>query len=64
MKAKQPSGVVRGAPRALPLKSPSPEEVLTEFLALTRTVSLEMHDEEIVHAYVTSMLKLFPGLGR
>ncbi|MEY4513818.1 MAG: hypothetical protein RLZZ450_5940, partial [Pseudomonadota bacterium] len=61
MKAKQSSGVVRGAPRALPLQSPSPEEVLTEFLALTRTVSLEMHDEEIVHAYVTSMLKLFPG---
>jgi two-component system NtrC family sensor kinase len=61
MKAKQPSGVVRGAARALPLKSPSPEEVLTEFLSLTRTVSLEMHDEEIVHAYVTSMLKLFPG---
>jgi two-component system NtrC family sensor kinase len=47
--------------RVTPLKSPSPDEVLTEFLALTRTVSLEMHDEEIVHAYVTSMLKLFPG---
>jgi two-component system, NtrC family, sensor kinase len=57
MKAKQPPGVTR----ALQLKSPSPEEVLTEFLALTRTVSLEMHDEEIVHAYVASMLKLFPG---
>jgi PAS domain S-box-containing protein len=43
------------------LKSPSPDEVLNEFLSLTRTVSLEMHDEEIVHAYVTAMLKLFPG---
>ena len=43
------------------LKSPSLDEVLSEFLSLTRTVSLEMHDEEIVHAYVTSMLKLFPG---
>jgi two-component system NtrC family sensor kinase len=44
-----------------PLKSPSLDEVLSEFLSLSRTVSLEMHDEEIVHAYVSSMLKLFPG---
>jgi two-component system NtrC family sensor kinase len=44
-----------------PLKSPSLDEVLSEFLALSRTVSLEMHDEEIVHAYLSSMLKLFPG---
>ncbi len=43
------------------LKSPSLDEVLSEFLALSRSVSLEMHDEEIVHAYVSSMLKLFPG---
>ena len=43
------------------LKSPSLDEVLAELLALTRSVSLEMHDEEIVHAYVTSMLQLFPG---
>jgi len=43
------------------LTSPSLDEVLAELLALTRSVSLEMHDEEIVHAYVTSMLRLFPG---
>src|SRR4051794_35637074 len=43
------------------LRSPSPDEVLGEFLSLSRGVSLEMHDEEIVHAYVTSMLKLFPA---
>lgn len=43
------------------LKSPSLSEVLNEFLALSRSVSLEMHDEEIVHAYVSAMLKLFPG---
>jgi two-component system NtrC family sensor kinase len=43
------------------LKTPSLDEVLAELLALTRSVSLEMHDEEIVHAYVTSMLHLFPG---
>ncbi|HEX5657378.1 MAG TPA: ATP-binding protein [Polyangiales bacterium] len=42
-------------------KSPSPDEVLTEFLALSRSVNVEMHDEEIVHAYVTTLLKLFPG---
>lgn len=43
------------------LKTPSVDEVLAELLSLTRSVSLEMHDEEIVHAYVTSMLHLFPG---
>jgi PAS domain S-box-containing protein len=42
-------------------KSPSPDEVLTEFLALTRSVNVEMHDEEIVHAYVSTLLRLFPG---
>ena len=48
-------------PLVTSLKSPSLDEVLSEFLSLSRTVSLEMHDEEIVHAYVSSMLKLFPG---
>ncbi len=48
-------------PLVTALKSPSLDEVLNEFLALSRSVSLEMHDEEIVHAYVSSMLKLFPG---
>jgi two-component system NtrC family sensor kinase len=42
-------------------KSPSPDEVLTEFLALSRSVNVEMHDEEIVHAYVSALLRLFPG---
>ncbi len=43
------------------LRSPSLDELLSELLSLNRGVSLEMHDEEIVHAYVSSMLKLFPG---
>lgn len=43
------------------LRSPSLDELLGELLSLSRGVSLEMHDEEIVHAYVSSMLKLFPG---
>jgi PAS domain S-box-containing protein len=43
------------------LTTPSHGEVLEELLALSRTVSLEMHDEEIVHAYVSSLLKLFPS---
>ncbi|MET0340243.1 MAG: ATP-binding protein [Polyangiales bacterium] len=60
MKANHP-GEGRAPAPAGSLKSPSLDEVLTEFLSLTRTVSLEMHDEEIVHAYVTAMLKLFPG---
>ncbi|MDB4972512.1 MAG: Two-component sensor histidine kinase [Myxococcaceae bacterium] len=59
--AREQATEARTEPRPTSLKSPSPDEVLTEFLSLTRTVSLEMHDEEIVHAYVTSMLKLFPG---
>jgi PAS domain S-box-containing protein len=41
--------------------SPSSDEVLTELLALSRTINLEMHDEEIVHAYVSALLRLFPG---
>lgn len=49
------------AAKPVSLKSPSLDEVLNEFLSLTRSVNLEMHDEEIAHAYVTSMLKLFPG---
>ncbi len=44
-----------------PLTSPGLSLVLEELLALSRTVSLEMHDEEIVHAYVSSLLRLFPG---
>ncbi len=47
-------------PRGSALRSPTLDEVLNEFLSLTRSVSLEMHDEEIVHAYVASLLKLFP----
>jgi PAS domain S-box-containing protein len=63
MRAKQTSSSELSpvVPRATSLKSPSLAEVLDEFLSLTRSVSLEQHDEEIVHAYVTAMLKLFPG---
>ena len=63
MRAKQTSSPELSpvVPRPTSLKSPSLAEVLDEFLSLTRSVSLEMHDEEIVHAYVTAMLKLFPG---
>jgi PAS domain S-box-containing protein len=32
-----------------------------ELLSLSRTISVEMHDEEIVHAYVSALLRLFPG---
>jgi PAS domain S-box-containing protein len=35
--------------------------VLSELLLLTRSVSVEMHDEEIVHAYVGALQRLFPG---
>jgi two-component system, NtrC family, sensor kinase len=56
-----PSERSQGALKAASLQSPSLDEVLNEFLSLTRSISLEMHDEEIVHAYVAAMLKLFPG---
>jgi two-component system NtrC family sensor kinase len=49
------------APQVALLRSPALDELLGELLALNRGVNLEMHDEEIVHAYVSSMLKLFPG---
>lgn len=46
---------------SVPLVSPGLGQVLEELLAMSRTVNLEMHDEEIVHAYVSSLLRLFPG---
>jgi PAS domain S-box-containing protein len=62
MKANSPEReLAQLTPLPAALKSPSLDEVLSEFLSLSRSVSLEMHDEEIVHGYVSSMLKLFPG---
>lgn len=46
--------------RGLALSVPAPEQVLGQVLSLSRAVSLEMHDEEIVHAYVSALQKLFP----
>jgi two-component system NtrC family sensor kinase len=43
------------------LRSPALNEVLSELLLLTRSVSVEMHDEEIVHAYVGALQRLFPA---
>jgi two-component system, NtrC family, sensor kinase len=59
--AQDPAITLAASTRGPAPKSPSPDEVLTEFLALTRSVGLEMHDEEIVHAYVSTLLRLFPG---
>lgn len=48
------------APESEPA-TPAADEVLTELLGLSRTINLEMHDEEIVHGYVSALLRLFPG---
>ncbi len=47
--------------RDRPLDSPGPDRVLATVLELARRVSLEMHDEEIVSAYVAALSELFPG---
>ncbi len=42
------------------LPTPSPDQVLGTLLDLSRQVSLEMHDEEIAHAYSDAFRSLFP----
>lgn len=42
------------------LEPPSSEELLYAVLELNRTVSVEMQDEAIVHAYVNALRELFP----
>lgn len=43
------------------LRTPGPERVLHTVLELNRRISLEMHDEEIIHAYIDALRVLFPA---
>ncbi|MFW6051444.1 MAG: ATP-binding protein [Myxococcota bacterium] len=43
------------------LQTPPPGDVLYAVLGLNRQVSLEMNDEQIVHAYTDAVRELFPG---
>jgi two-component system NtrC family sensor kinase len=42
------------------LRAPSPNEVLEAVLELSRVVAVDMHTDEVVHAYIERFKKLFP----
>jgi two-component system NtrC family sensor kinase len=42
------------------LRAPGPNEVLDAVLELSRTVTVDMHTDEVVHAYIESFKRLFP----
>ena len=46
--------------RRRPLESPAPDQVLGTVLELSRRVSVEMHEEEIVDGYVSALCSIFP----
>lgn len=43
------------------LTTPPPDRVLYAILTLSRQISVEMQDEDIVHAYTDALRTLFPG---
>jgi two-component system, NtrC family, sensor kinase len=43
------------------LATPPPDRVLYTVLGLSRQISVEMRDEDIVHAYMDALADLFPG---
>ncbi len=43
------------------LATPRPGEVLSAVLELSRSVTVEMHEDALVHAYVDAFTRLFPG---
>jgi len=43
------------------LLTPRPNELLRLVLELSRAVSVEMHEDALVHAYVDAFTRLFPG---
>jgi PAS domain S-box-containing protein len=43
-----------------PLQAPTPDRILETVLQLNQQVHVEMHEEDIVHAYVESLQELFP----
>ena len=63
--APRPKPAERAGPRAqrqelAVLGSPRSQAVLSEVLELSRRVPVDLHEDEIVHAYVTSFSRLFP----
>jgi len=56
-----PSVRPSSVPPGTVLDAPPLERVVQTILSLSRAVRLEMHDEEIVHAYMQELRKLFPG---
>jgi PAS domain S-box-containing protein len=50
----------RGGAQVPRLRAPSPHEVLDVVLELSRIVAVDMHTDEVVHAYIERFKKLFP----
>ena len=55
----EPTARLSEAPELL--EAPSPDRMLFVFLDLARSVGVEMHDEQIAHAFVDAFRGLFPG---
>lgn len=56
-----PSGTHRRRAVVQALETPAPARVLSTVLRLSRQLGVEMHDEDIVHAFVEAMKTLFTG---
>jgi PAS domain S-box-containing protein len=59
--AEKPAAGERSRGRAAGLRSPASNDVLRAAVRLGRVVSEEMHEDEVVHAYVDALKNLFPG---
>jgi two-component system, NtrC family, sensor kinase len=54
------AGVEGGRETRVTLRVPGPNEVLPAVLELSREVAVDMHTDEVVHAYIERFKKLFP----
>jgi len=52
--------VAEGRDTLIMLRVPGPNEVLPAVLELSREVAVDMHTDEVVHAYIERFKKLFP----
>src|SRR5262249_29433449 len=43
------------------LRAPGPDEVLEAVLELSRVVTVDLHTDEVVHAYIERFKRLFPS---
>jgi two-component system NtrC family sensor kinase len=56
----QPMEAAREREARVRLRAPGPNEVLQAVLELSRAVTVDMHADEVVHAYIERFKRLFP----